>query len=239
MATRAAPIVGVTTYHQKASWGPWDRMAAVLPASYIDTVAAAGACPVLLAPSEGGVGVDEVASSVVGAIDALVLVGGADIDPARYGQAPDPATAGVDPQRDASELALLRAALAVDLPVLAVCRGMQLLDVALGGSLFQHVPDVVGHDGHQPARGCFADVEVTTSAGSAVAKILGDKTTVTCSHHQAIDRLGDGLAVTARSADGLVEAVELSGARFVVGVQWHPEEHGDRRLFAALVEAVR
>jgi gamma-glutamyl-gamma-aminobutyrate hydrolase PuuD len=180
---------------------------------------------------------DVAASSVVGRLDALVLVGGGDIDPARYGQRPHAATSGVDPARDGSELALLRAALEVDLPVLAVCRGMQLLNVDLGGTLFQHVPDVVGSDAHQPARGCFADVEVTTDAGSAVAKILGERTTVRCSHHQAIDRLGDGLVVTARAADGLIEAVELPGARFVVGVQWHPEEEGDTRPFRALLDA--
>ena len=113
---------------------------------------------------------------------------------------------------------------------------MQLLNVELGGTLFQHVPDVVGHDGHQPARGCFADVEVTTEAGSVVAKILGETATVRCSHHQAIDRLGGGLVVTARSADGLAEAVELPAARFVVGVQWHPEEDADRRPFRALLD---
>jgi putative glutamine amidotransferase len=237
MATRTAPIVGVTTYHQEAAWGPWDRLAAVVPASYVDTVAAAGGCPVLLPPAAGSVNEDVAASSVVGRLDALVLVGGGDIDPARYGQRPHAATSGVDPARDGSELALLRAALEVDLPVLAVCRGMQLLNVDLGGTLFQHVPDVVGSDAHQPARGCFADVEVTTDAGSAVAKILGERTTVRCSHHQAIDRLGDGLVVTARAADGLIEAVELPGARFVVGVQWHPEEEGDTRPFRALLDA--
>jgi len=237
MAGRATPVVGVTTYRQQASWGPWDRPAAVLPVSYVDTVAAAGGYPVLLSPS--ALAVDEVAaSSVVGALDALVLVGGGDIDPAAYGQAPHPATSGVDPGRDASELALLRGALGVDLPVLAICRGMQLLNVALGGTLFQHVPDVVGHDGHQPARGCFVDVDVTTEAGSMLSKIMGETATVQCSHHQAIDRLGEGLVVTARSADGLVEAVELPQARFVVGVQWHPEEEGDSRPFQALLDAV-
>ncbi len=231
-------MVGVTTYHQQASWGPWDRVAAVLPASYVDTVAAAGGCPVLLSPSDGTVDVDVVASSVVAGLDALVLVGGGDVDPARYGQAPNPATAGVDPGRDASELALLRAALDVDLPVLAICRGMQLLNVHLGGTLIQHVPDVVGDDRHQPARGCFSDVVVATEAGSAVAKFLGETASVRCSHHQAVDRLGGGLVVTARAADGLPEAVELPEARFVVGVQWHPEEDADRRPFQALLDAV-
>jgi gamma-glutamyl-gamma-aminobutyrate hydrolase PuuD len=238
MAGRVPPIIGVTTYHQQAAWGPWDRLAAVLPATYVDTVAAAGGCPVLLSPSAGGVSVDAAASSVVRKLDALVLVGGGDIDPERYHQSPNPATAGVDPERDASELALLGAALEEDLPVLAVCRGMQLLNVALGGTLLQHVPDVVGHDGHQPARGCFADVEVVTEAGSAVAKILGERATIRCSHHQAIDRVGEGLVVSARSADGLIEALELPTARFVVGVQWHPEEVGDVRPFEALLEAI-
>ncbi len=230
-------MVGVTTYHQRASWGPWDTVAAVLPASYVDTVAAAGGCPVLLAPSDA-MDLEVVAARVVDALDALVLVGGGDVDPARYGQAPHPATAGVDPGRDASELALVRAALDVDLPVLAVCRGMQLLNVHLGGTLVQHVPDVVGDDRHQLARGRFSDVVVSTEAGSAVAKFLGETASVRCSHHQALDRLGGGLVVTARASDGLPEAVELPEARFVVGVQWHPEEDADRRPFRALLEAV-
>jgi gamma-glutamyl-gamma-aminobutyrate hydrolase PuuD len=238
MSTRAVPLIGVTTYRQQTSWGPWDRLAAVLPTSYTDSVASAGGYPVLLPPFIGGHNEDAVACGVVDALDALVLVGGGDIDPARYGQSPHDAASGVDPIRDASELALLRAALGAALPVLAICRGMQLLNVQLGGTLIQHVPDVVGNDGHQPARGCFVDVEVTTEAGSLTAKILGDKATVRCSHHQAIDRVGDGLVVTARSADGIAEAVELPGAHFVVGVQWHPEEDADRRLFEALLAAI-
>jgi putative glutamine amidotransferase len=237
MATPATPIIGVTTYHQQASWGPWDRLAAVLPASYVDTVAAAGGAPVLLSPSGVGGG-EDVAPSVVGVLDALVLTGGGDVDPARYGQAPHAETSGVDPERDASELALLRAALAVDLPVLAVCRGMQLLNVELGGTLVQHVPDVVDSVLHQPTRGCFADVDITTEAGSAVAKVVGDRATVRCSHHQALDHVADGLVVTARASDGIIEAVELPAARFVVAVQWHPEEEGDTRLFQALLDEV-
>jgi len=237
MAARATPIVGVTTYHQEASWGPWDRVAAVLPDSYVETVAAAGGYPVLLPPSSISGGVDA-ARSVIGVLDALVLVGGGDVDPALYGQSPDPATAAVDPERDAHELALLRGALDADLPVLAICRGMQLLNVDLGGTLFQHVPDVVGHESHQPARGCFADVEVTTEPGSLVAKLVGETSTVRCSHHQAVDRIGESLVVTAKSGDGLIEALELPGARFVVGVQWHPEEEGDVRLFRGLLEAI-
>jgi putative glutamine amidotransferase len=193
----------------------------------------------LLPPTVGGPDDDAAASSVIEVLDALVLVGGGDIDPARYGQVPHPALAGVDAGRDASELALLRAALDADVPILAICRGMQLLNVLLGGSLFQHVPDVVGNDSHQPARGCFADVEIATEPGSNVAKALGESTTVRCSHHQAVDRLGDGLVVAARSTDDLAEALELPSARFVVGVQWHPEENGDMRLFRALLEAIR
>ena len=138
---RRAPVVGLTTYRQQAAWGPWERAAAVLPAAYVDGVAAAGGRPVLLPPCHDDGAGDASAGSVVGCLDALVLVGGGDVDPGRYGQAPHPATAGVDPTRDASELALLRAALAAEVPVLAICRGMQLLAVHLGGTLTQHVPE--------------------------------------------------------------------------------------------------
>ena len=230
-------VVGVTTYRQRSSWGPWDRDAAVLPASYLDCVAAVGARPVLLPPGGAPSADPRAATDVVEALDALVLVGGGDVDPRRYGRSPHPATAGVSAGRDESESLLLAAALRADLPVLAICRGMQLLAVERGGSLHQHLPDVVGAATHQPAPGCFAPVRVTLEPGSLVAKAMGEVATVRCSHHQAVDVAGDGLVVTARAADGVVEAVELSGARFVVGVQWHPEEDADLRLFRALVEA--
>jgi len=238
MPKHGAPLVGVTTYRQQAAWGPWDRLADVLPASYADCVADAGARPVLLPPCDGPGGADATASSVVGALDALVLVGGGDLDPARYGQHAHPETGAVDTRRDSSEFALLGAALGGDLPILAICRGMQVLNVLLGGTLVQHVPEVVGHSGHRPAQGCFAPVQVTTEPGSMLAKIVGDRATVSCSHHQAIDVVGTGLSVVARAADGTVEAVELPTNRFVMGVQWHPEEDGDPRLFDALVNAL-
>jgi putative glutamine amidotransferase len=145
----------------------------------------------------------------------------------------------VNRRRDESERSLLGAALEADLPVLAICRGMQVLNVHLGGSLVQHIPDITGHSGHQPEAGCFGTTEVRAEAGSVVSKVLGESFTVRCSHHQAVGRVGAGLVVTARASDGLIEAVELPSARFVVGVEWHPEEDGDLRLFAALVGAGR
>ncbi len=240
------PLVGVTTYYADAAWGPWHQPAAVLAASYFELVAAAGGRPLLVPPcrsAPGGPGAG--AADVVDALDVFVLVGGGDVDPAAYGRAGDAATEGVDADRDRSEAALLAVALDRDLPLLAICRGLQLLNVELGGTLLAHLPEVVGHDGHRPGPGQFDDVGIVTVPGTRTATIIGAEEMVRCSHHQAVDRLGPGLVVSARSLeppgrpDGVVEAVELPDRRFVVGVQWHPEASGDRRLFDALVAAAR
>ncbi len=168
-------------------------------------------------------------------LDGLVLIGGGDVDAARYGADPDPRNGGTSGERDELELGLLGAALERDLPLLAICRGMQVLNVHLGGDLVQQLPDRLRTTAHQPRPGAFGPVAVATEEGSAVRRLLGARAEVLCSHHQALGRLGAGLVVTARSEDGVVEAVELPGYRFVVGVQWHPEETGDNRLFEALV----
>jgi len=225
------PVVGITAYGERASYGVWDHEAVLLPRTYPDVVIAAGGVPVLLPP------VPE-AAAVVDRLDAVVLAGGPDVDPARYGATPHERTGTPRPERDAAELAVLHRALDRGIPVLGVCRGAQILNVGLGGTLVQHVPDVVGHTGHNPSPGVFGTVEVSLEAGSRVAAALGASATVRCHHHQALDRLADGLVVTARATDGLVEAVELTGDRWVVGVQWHPEEVAtDVRLMAALVRA--
>jgi gamma-glutamyl-gamma-aminobutyrate hydrolase PuuD len=234
------PLIGVSTYVADAAWGSWKRPAAVLPESYYELVGSAGGRPLLLpplrtAPTGPGFG----AAEVVAALDGLVLTGGGDVDPSAYGETAGSHLGGVDPVRDGSEQALLAAALAVELPVLAICRGLQILNITCGGTLHQHLPDVVGHDAHRQAPSVFGEVKVTTTPGSATAAIFGTSATVLCSHHQSIDRLGTGLTPTAFADDGVIEAVELAGTRFVVGVQWHPEEGGDQRPFAALVEAAR
>jgi gamma-glutamyl-gamma-aminobutyrate hydrolase PuuD len=238
------PLVGLSTYVAVAHWGlpegGWERRAAVLPESYVELVAAAGGRPVLLPPpSTGPDGPAAGAAEVVAVLDGLVLTGGGDVDPAAYGEEPAPEVSGVNPVRDESEAALLAAALEADLPVLAICRGCQVLNVWLGGTLHQHLPDVVGNLDHRSAPYTFGGVRVETVPGSVAAAVFGASPTVLCSHHQAIRDLGRGLVASARSADGVVEAVELPSARFVLAVQWHPEEDLDQRPFAALVEAAR
>jgi gamma-glutamyl-gamma-aminobutyrate hydrolase PuuD len=226
------PVVGLTAYGERASWGVWDGVDAVLlPRAYPDMVVAAGGVPVLLPPL-----VD--AAAAVDRLDALVLSGGPDLDPGCYGAPPHPRTGAPRTERDAAETAMLHRALARRIPVLGVCRGMQVLNVALGGTLSQHLPDDVGHEGHNPRPGVFGSVDVALEPGSRVGRAVGPATEVRCHHHQALDRLGDGLVVTGRATDGTVEAVERAGPGFVVGVQWHPEQAAaDVRLVAALVAA--
>jgi putative glutamine amidotransferase len=233
------PLIGVSTYvADVAAWGNWERRAAVLPASYFELVAAAGGRPLLLPPTSASPGGPEAgADQVIDVLDGLVLTGGGDVDPGQYGEEPDPEVGGIDLNRDASERALLAAALEADMPVLAICRGCQVLNVYLGGNLHQHLPDVVGNLDHRKIPMHFEDVDVATEPGTRTADVFGPSTTVRCSHHQAIRDLGRDLVVTARAGDGVVEAVELPSARFVLAVQWHPEESMDQRPFDALVEA--
>ncbi|HEX8805098.1 MAG TPA: gamma-glutamyl-gamma-aminobutyrate hydrolase family protein [Acidimicrobiales bacterium] len=241
--------IGLTASVEHARWGTaWAESAALLPAAYVSMVAAAGGLPLVLPPVVPGVpwgsadaldaeALDRAAAVAVAGVDGVVLTGGSDVDPAAYGATAHPETDAPQATRDAWELAVLRAALAADLPVLAVCRGAQVLNVARGGTLVQHLPDVVGARTHRPVPGTYGRVDVRIEPGSRLAVLVGAAPRVSCHHHQAVDRLGDGLAVCARATDGTVEAVELAGARFALGVQWHPEEDGDVRLFAALVEA--
>jgi putative glutamine amidotransferase len=234
----SVPLIGVSTYVADTSWSSWERTSAVLPESYYELVASAGGRPLLLPPprtAAGGPGSG--ATEVIAALDGLVLTGGGDVDPSAYGELADPTVGGVNPVRDQSERALLAAALQVDLPVLAICRGCQILNVELGGTLHQHLPDVIGSDTHRRAPLVFGEVQLATEPLSRASEIFGATPSVLCSHHQSIDRLGEGLVPTAHAGDGVIEAVELPAARFVLGVQWHPEEGGDVRPFAALVAA--
>jgi anthranilate synthase component 2/putative glutamine amidotransferase len=226
------PLIGISTYREQARWGAWDLPAVLLPAMYADAVDRCGGEPVLLPTGA-------LSPGVVDRLDGLVLAGGADVDPAHYGQAPGPHTTVLRPDRDDAELGLLQAALEQDLPLLAVCRGVQLLNVALGGDLVQHLPDVPGTGSHHPGGGTFARREIRTEPGSVLAGLLGPTATADCHHHQALGRVADDLTPTAWAEDGVLEAVEAEGRRFCLGVQWHPEAGDDARLFGALVRAAR
>jgi putative glutamine amidotransferase len=231
-----APLIGISAYCEVAKWGAWDRPAVLLPRRYADSVAAAGGIPVLLPPLPG-------IENALGRLDGLILSGGGDIDPARYHAEPAPQTGSVREERDAAELELFAAARSRRLPVLGICRGLQVINVALGGTLVQHLPDVVGHDGHAPVPGSYGDHAVRVAAGSKLSQILGrDETSTPTHHHQAVDQLGRGLVPTAWAQDGTIEAFELDAAGdgwFMVAVQWHPEAGDDPSLFRALIAAAR
>jgi len=227
----ARPVVGITTYVTSARWGYWDTEAALVPADYVRAVERAGGRPLLVPPSTDGV--DE----TLGAVDALIFSGGSDLGPELYGQDPHPETFGVHEERDRAELTLLEAALDRDMPVLAICRGSQVLNVACGGDLVQHLPDVVGDEKHKHTPGTFADHNVTLEKGTKLASVLGDRAPVKSHHHQGFGRVGEGLRVAAHAEDGTVEAVEDPSHRFALGVLWHPEAGEDMKLFEGLVEA--
>ena len=228
------PLIGITTYLTEARWSYWELDAALVPADYVRAVERAGGRPVLVPPSEDGV--DETLEAVHG----LIFSGGADIDPDLYGQDPHPETFGIHPERDRAELALLEGALARDMPVLAICRGSQVLNIARGGDLVQHLPDLVGDEKHKRTPGTFGDHDVTLQAGTRLAELLGEHAPVKSHHHQGFGRIGEGLRVAAHATDGTIEAVEATDRRFAFGVLWHPEAGEDRKLFDALVsEAAR
>jgi putative glutamine amidotransferase len=229
----ARPVVGITTYVTQARWSYWDVEAALVPAAYVHAIERAGGRPVLIPPSEDGV------EETLDAVDGLLFSGGSDLDPKLYDQEPHEETFGVVPGRDRAELALLEAALARDMPVLAVCRGSQVLNVARGGDLVQHLPDVVGDEKHKHTPGTFADHDVTLEEGTRLAALLGDRAPVKSHHHQGFGRVGDGLRVAAYAEDGTIEAVEDPSHPFAMGVLWHPEAGKDLKLFEELVSAAR
>lgn len=227
-------MIGLTTYLEQAKQGVWDVRAAFLPQQYFDSVTASGGIAVLLPPQPEA---DAAAPAVLEGLDGLILTGGLDVQPELYGAQRHPLTDPARPDRDAWELALFRGAEERRMPVLAICRGLQLVNVAKGGTLHQHLPDALGTERYRVGGGVFATNEVTVDDDSRLAELVGaGALDVHSYHHQGIDRLGDGLVVSARTDDGLVQAFESDGDQYLVGVQWHPEENAeDRRLFAGLV----
>lgn len=228
-------MIGLSAYKATAAWGVWSTVAALLPWRYVQQVADAGGVPLLLPPVPG------VVEAALPRLDALLLAGGPDVDPRRYGQEPGPNTQPPRPERDEAETALLLEAVDSGLPVLGICRGLQLINVARGGSLVQHLPDVLHSDEHAPAPGVYGSHPVEVKPGSRLAAVLGRTAVdgVPTYHHQGIDALGAGLVATAWSTDGTIEAVEDPSLPFCVAVQWHPEEGEDTALFEALVTAAR
>ncbi|MEN9621007.1 MAG: hypothetical protein RL499_1200 [Actinomycetota bacterium] len=230
-------LIGLSTYMEQTVMGLWDRPAAVLPRVYTDCVIAAGGAVVGLPPQPPHADAIE---RVLDCLDGLILTGGKDVDAALYGERAHPENDAPRPDRDAWEIALVRAAIARDLPLLGICRGLQVLNVALGGTLVQHLPDVIGSNRYSYGNATFADNPVITVPGTRIGGMLGESLTVKSYHHQAINHLAPGLTISARGDDSIIQAVDIDGMSFGVAVQWHPEETpDDLRLFAALIEAAR
>ncbi len=225
----AKPLIGITTYVESAWWGAWNAEAALVPYDYVRAVERAGGRAVLVPPDEDG-------GEVLDALDGLVFSGGNDMNPEEYGANAHPATVGTNPDRDRGELALLQAAVERDLPVLAICRGFQVLNVARGGDIVQHLPEIVGHEEHREVVGEFSEHAVRVDPASRIREVQGP---VKSHHHQALGRIGDGLREVAWAEDGTVEGLEDPDKPFLVGVLWHPEAGEDQRLFEQLVEAAR
>jgi putative glutamine amidotransferase len=234
------PVIGLCTALERARWSVWDQEAVLLPRNYVDAVQRAGGIALMLPPDPRAA---EDPDAWLDRIDGLLLAGGADIDPAAYGADPAPETHGTVPERDAFEIALARRAMERDLPFLGVCRGMQVMNVARGGTLIQHLPDDVGHEDHRRALGTFenADHDVRLADGSLAARVTGEKIHATKSHHhQGVRDVGDGLDVTGwATVDDLPEVLEDPTRTFALGVQWHPEADDASPLIAALVEQAR
>lgn len=224
------PLIGITTYVELASWGPWHLEAALVPYDYVRAVERAGGRALLVPPEEDGV--DE----TLDALDGLILSGGNDLDPRGYGAEAHAATSGTSPERDRSELVLLKAALERDLPVLAICRGVELLNVVRDGDLLQHLPEVVGHEEHRAVLGEFSEHRIRVDPRSRLGELAGP---VKSSHHQGVGRIGQGLRAIAWADDGTVEALEDPDKPFVVGVLWHPEAGEDQQLFQQLVKVAQ
>ena len=228
------PLIGITSYAQPARWGAWELPAALVPLYYVESVERAGGRALVVPPSTDAV--DE----TLDVLDGVVFSGGIDIDPTAYGAERHPTTDPAQERRDAGELALLGRALERDIPTLAICRGFQLLNVARGGDLVQHLPESVGHEGHREELGRFSEHPVEVKGGTRLASILGRRHDgVQSSHHQGVGRVGDGLVETAWAEDGTLEGLEDPEKRFAVAVLWHPEMEEDKRLFSALVEEAR
>jgi putative glutamine amidotransferase len=238
--TEQRPVIGISTALTRAQWGVWDQRAVLLPLDYITAIQRAGAVALMIPPDPAH---EESPDDVLDLIDALILSGGDDVDPSAYGADRHPQTKQTVPERDRSELALVRRAVERDMPVLGICRGMQVLNVAFGGTLIQHLPEQVGHEGHRPYPGSFdgSDHEVRLTDGSLAAQAAGEVLHNTKSHHhQGVEAVAEPFEVTGYSTlDDLPEAIEAPDYRFVVGVQWHPEADERSRVIAALVQRAR